>query len=481
MPRRDPAGGEPARVAMRKVPVRSLRVLALALVAVRAIAAAPGGQVEEVRAVVDKLRETGLAGERAYAFLERMTSVGPRLTGSPQAAAAVDLARGLMKELGLDRVHTEPVEVGHWVRGSVAEASVLGSASRAAHPLAVCALGGSVGTTDRGITAPVVEVHSLDEVASLGESVKGKIVFFNRPMDRRTPDPFAAYGAAADQRVGGASAAARFGAVAVLVRSLTFREDRHPHTGMLRYNPDAPRIPAAALSTEDADLLSALLRKEKGASVSLRLDCRDMGRVVSANVVGEITGSDLPSEVVLLGGHLDSWDLGAGAHDDGAGCAAALEAVALLHDLGLRPRRTIRVVLFMDEEFGGTGGRAYVNAPQRRGERHVVAAESDRGGFVPIGLALGGGNRKALERFRPYADLLKPFGVSFLVPGGGGVDVGPLVQNGAVPAAVMINPQVYFDVHHSALDVLSSVHPRELEFQAVILAALAYILAQEGT
>lgn len=480
MPPRTPAGREPARVAMRKTLVRSLCSLALAVVAVHATAAAPG-RIEEYRAVVDKLRETGLAGERAYAFLERITSVGPRLTGSPQAAAAVDLVGSLMKELGLDRVHTEPVEVGRWVRGNVAEASVVGSASRAARPLAVCALGGSVGTPDAGITAQVVEVRSLDEVASLGESVKGKIVFFNRPMDRRTADPFAAYGAAADQRVGGASAAARSGAAAVLVRSLTFREDRHPHTGMLRYDPAALRIPAAAVSTEDADLLSALLRKEKAASVSLRMDCRDMGRVVSANVVGEITGSDLPSEIVLVGGHLDSWDLGVGAHDDAAGCAAALEAVALLRDLGLRPRRTIRAVLFMDEEFGGTGGRAYVKAPQRQGERHIVAAESDRGGFVPIGLALGGGDGKALERFQPYADLLKPFGVSFLVPGGGGVDVGPLVQNGAVPAAVMINPQVYFDVHHSALDVVSSVHPRELELQAVILAALAYVLAQEGT
>jgi hypothetical protein len=464
---------------MSKTAVRNLLVLALVVLAARA--AAPGeGKTEDYRAVVDKLRETGLRGERAFAFLERITSVGPRLTGSPQAAAAVDLCRSLMEELGLDRVHTEPVQVGRWVRGSVAEASVAGSASRTARPLAVCALGGSVGTSGSGITAPVIEVRSLDEVASLGESVKDKIVFFNRPMDRRTADPFAAYGAAADQRVGGASAAARFGAAAVLVRSLTFREDRHPHTGMLRYDADAPRIPAAAVSTADADLLSSLVRKEKGVSVSLRMDCRDMGKVVSANVVGEITGSDLPSEIVLLGGHLDSWDLGVGAHDDAAGCAAALEAVALLRDLGVRPRRTIRVVLFMDEEFGGTGGRAYAEAPQRKGERHIAAAESDRGGFVPTGLAVGAADRKALDRISPYADLLKPFGVSFLVPGGGGVDVGPLIQKGAVPAAVLINSQVYFDVHHSALDVVPSVHPRELELQAIILAALADILAQEG-
>jgi hypothetical protein len=209
------------------------------------------------------------------------------------------------------------------------------------------------------------------------------------------------------------------------------------------------------------------------------MDCRDEGKVLSANVIGEITGSELPSEIVLLGGHLDSWDLSAGAHDDAAGCAAALEALALLRDLGLRPRRTIRAVLFMDEEFGGTGGRAYAAAPQRKGERHLIAAESDRGGFVPIGLAFGQ-DRKALERISPYADLLRPFGISFIVPGGGGVDVAPLIADGAVPSAVLVNSQTYFDVHHSALDTVASVEPRELELQAVILAVLAYILAQEG-
>jgi hypothetical protein len=463
---------------MNKTAIQKLCVLALAILGLRAAPAC--GKAEDYRTVVNKLRENGLNGERAFAFLERITSAGPRLTGSPQAAAAVDLARGLMEELGLDRVHTEPVEVGHWVRGKVAEASVLGGPSRAAIPLAVCALGGSVGTPDRGITAPVVEVRSLVEAASLGNSAKGKIVFFNRAMDRGTAEPFAAYGQAADQRVSGASAAARCGAAAVLVRSLTFRQDRNPHTGMLRYEADAPRIPAAAIATADADVLSALLKKDKGASVSLRMDCRDKGKVLSANVAGEITGSELPSEIILLGGHLDSWDLAVGAHDDAAGCAAALEAVALLRDLGLRPRRTIRAVLFMDEEFGGTGGRAYAAAPQRKGERHLVAAESDRGGFVPTGLAIGGADRKALERISPYADLLKPFGIASIVPGGGGVDVGPLIANGAVPAAVLVNSQAYFDVHHSALDTAASVEPRELELQAIVLAVLAYILAQEG-
>jgi len=457
-------------------------VFAMALVCFTAPARAGGSQSggQQYQRLVDEFRDAGLTGEQGFELLKRITSVGPRLTGSPGAAAAVDLSLRLMKELGFANVHAEPVEVGHWVRGDAEKAEIIASGTRAAVPLAVCALGGSVGTPDRGLTAPVVEVQSLDELGRLGPRLKGKIVFFNRLMDRRLADSFSAYGGAADQRVNGASAAARHGAVGVLVRSLTFREDGNPHTGLMQYDPGVPRIPAAAVSTFDAGVLSTLIKKEKAVSVSLRMNCRDMGRVASANVVGELTGTELPDEVILVGGHLDSWDLGLGAHDDAAGCAASLEALRLIKAVGLRPRRTIRVVLFMDEEFGGTGGRAYVRAPQRKGERHLVAAESDRGGFAPVGLAVGGRDGKVLEKIASYGSLFKPLGVSFIVPGGGGVDVAPLVEQGAEPAAVMINSQAYFDVHHSALDIVSSVHPRELELQAVILAALVYILAQEG-
>ena len=465
---------------MRKRPFWALLALAIFLFAFRSGRAGLQDGGPSYRQTVDRLRETGLAEERGLEFLKRITSVGPRLTGSPEAAAAVDLSLRLMKELGFANVHTEPVEVGHWVRGDVGKAEIIASGTRAAVPLAVCALGGSVGTPEGGLAAPVVEVRSLEELSLLGPKLKGKIVFFNRPMDRRLTDAFSAYGGAADQRVNGASAAARHGAVGVLVRSLTFREDGNPHTGLMQYDPRIPRIPAAAVSTRDAGVLSTLIKEEQSVSVSLRMNCRNMGKVTSANVVGELTGSELPGEIILLAGHLDSWDLGVGAHDDGAGCAAALEALRLIKDLGLRPRRTIRAVLFMDEEFGGTGGRAYVRAPQRKGERHLVAAESDRGGFAPVGLAIGGRDGRLLEKISSYADLFRPLGVSFIVAGGGGVDVGPLIEQGAAPAAVMINAQAYFDVHHSALDVVSSVHPRELELQAVILAALAYILAQEG-
>jgi carboxypeptidase Q len=430
--------------------------------------------------VADRIRKAGLREEGAFESLRRITDVGPRLTGSPEAAAAVDLTRKMMEEMGFDSVHLEPIAVNRWVRGAKEEARIIDSGPAGATVLSVCALGGSVGTLQSGITAPVLEVKSFEELGRLGPAVQGKVVFFNRPMDRTQVDPFAAYGGAADQRVSGAVQAARLGAVAVLVRSLTFRIDDFPHTGLMTYSPDVPKIPAAAVSTSGAEILSAALKNGPPVSVYLKMSCVSYPPVPSANVVGEIRGGELPEEIILLGGHLDSWDLGTGAHDDGAGCAASLEALRLIKGLGLRPKRTIRAVLFMDEEFGGTGGRFYARADQRKSEKHLVAMESDRGGFLPLGIAAGRSDAGFLRRLKAWSVLFRPLGIMSFGPGGGGVDVGPLIEQGAIPAAVITNAQPYFDVHHAALDVLSSVHPRELEMQAIILATLAFILAQEG-
>ncbi len=461
-------------------PFRALPALLLSFALATGGIAAPSLPRQDHREAVDRMRAIGLHEEKAFEFLERITAVGPRLTGSPQADQAVEVCLRIMKDLDFENVHTEPVTVGRWVRGTVAETAVPGAPGEREIPLSICALGGSIATPAGGLIAPVVEVRSFEELARLGPAVKGRIVFYNRPMNRTMMDAFGAYGQAADQRVRGAAEASRLGAAAVLVRSLTFRLDDHPHTGLLQYEDGVPPIPAAAVSTRGADRLSSLLKDQPGLRVRLRMDCRTEAPVVSANVVGDITGSEFPKEIVLVGGHLDSWDLGTGAHDDGAGCAVSLEALRLIKAAGLKPRRTIRAVLFMDEEFGGTGGRAYVRAPQRRGERHLFAAEADRGGFLPLGLAAGGASREAFERIRAHEDLFRSLGIHFLVPGGGGVDIGPLVEQGTVPAAVILNSQTYFDVHHSALDVLDSVHPRELELQAIVLAALIYLIAQEG-
>ncbi|MBE3109185.1 MAG: M28 family peptidase, partial [Acidobacteria bacterium] len=278
-------------------------------------------------AVIERLKDLGLEQERAYELLGRLTSVGPRLTGSPGAAAGVEIMRTMMIELGFDNVRLEPVTVERWVRGDVERAAIVEPALPERVPLAISALGGSVATPAGGLTAPVVEVRTFEELGRLGTAVKGRIVLFNRPMDRTLLESFKAYGGAADQRVGGASMAAKLGAVAVLVRSLTLREDRNPHTGLLHYDPAAPKIPAAAIATKDATFLSGLLAKGAEVRVRLELTCENLGPVSSANVIGELRGTDLPNEIVLVGGHLDSWDLAVGAHDDGAGCVASVEAL----------------------------------------------------------------------------------------------------------------------------------------------------------
>ena len=457
---------------------------AIAFCLLRLSAAGSSAGADQTRSpyadVAERIRKAGLAEERAFEFLRRITAVGGRLTGSPEAAKAVEVTRGLMAEMGLDNIHLESVIVNRWVRGAKEEAEIAPSGSKGRVPLHVCALGGSIGTPDSGITAPVVEVMSFEELDRLGPEVRGKIVFFNRPMDRSQTEPFAAYGGAADQRVRGAVQAGRHGAVAALVRSLTFRADDFPHTGLMTYEQGIPRVPAAAVSTLAADALSALLKKGGPVAVRLQMSCRSLGPVESANVVGELAGVDHPEDVVLMGGHLDSWDLGTGAHDDGAGCAVSLEAIRLIKDLGFRPKRTIRAVMFMDEEFGGTGGRFYAKDNRRKHERHLLAMESDRGGFLPVGIAAGRSEAGLLQRLRALGELFKPLGIMSFSPGGGGVDVGPLIEQGTVPAAVIPNAQTYFDVHHSALDVLERVHPRELELQAVIMAILAVIVAQEG-
>jgi hypothetical protein len=429
-------------------------------------------------AVVEKLKAMGLEQERAYEFLRRLTSVGPRLTGSPGAAAGVELMNAMMIELGFDNVRLEPVRVERWVRGGTERATIIDPPLSQDTALSVSALGGSVGTPPGGVTAPVIEVRSFEELGRHGAAVKGRIILFNRPMDRTLVETYRAYGGAVDQRVRGASEAAKLGAAAVLVRSLTFREDGNPHTGLLQYDPAISRIPAAAISTKDATFLSGLIAKGPEVRVRLELSCTDLGPVSSANIIGELRGTELPGEIVLLGGHLDSWDLATGAHDDGAGCAAAVEALRLIKECGLRPKRTIRAVMFMDEEFGGTGGRFYAAAEGRKSETHIAAMESDGGGYLPV--AVAGGPPDVYAKLKKWAGLFEPLGIRWMRPGGGGVDVAPLAKDGTALLGIIADSQRYFDVHHSALDVLSEVHPRELELLSVALAAYAYLIAQEG-
>lgn len=449
-----------------------LSAVCLAAAGTRAGAADPLAEVS--RKIAAEVTRNG----KAYADLRELTALGHRLSGSEGAAKAVEWARRKMESYGFDRVSLQPVMVPHWTRGDVEEATVTSTAK--AVSLQLTALGYSVGTPKEGVEASVVEVRGLDEVKKLGEAVRGKIVFYNRPMDRALQDTFQAYGGAADQRVGGAAAAAKQGAVAVLVRSLTtLPDDVHPHTGMMQYEEGVAKIPAAALSTHSANELSALLKADPRLTLRLKLSAKDHPPVRSFNVIGEIRGRELPDEYVVVGGHLDSWDLATGAHDDGAGVVQSIEVLRSFKALGLRPRRSVRAVLFMAEELGVFGGKEYARQAKAKGEKHVAAIESDRGGFAPVGFEVEGNDRalKAVRLFRPY---LAPLRAGRIEKGGSGADVEPLQAQGAVTIGYVPVSTRYFDFHHSALDSIDAVNRDELQQGAAAMAVLTYLLAEEG-
>ncbi len=454
---------------------------ALALVAVMGVMAAAKGAGQDPAPYEDvaaRLHQKGLRELGAYATLAKLLTVGPRLTGSAQADAAVKLMAEHMRLLGFDKVRTEPTVVGHWVRGSREEGRIL-SRSAGTIPVKVRAIGNSIATPEGGITARVIEVRSIAELEKVGDRARGRIVFFNGAMDPTLLDTFPAYGGAAAQRSGGAVAAARAGAVAAVVRSLTLETDDDPHTGTMSYDAATPKIPAVTISTAAAERLSALVRAETDVRFSFTTSCRTLPPVTSSNVMGELRGTATPDEIIVVGGHIDSWDLSPGAHDDGAGCAQSIEALRLIRGLGLRPKRTIRAVLFMDEENGGTGGRDYARSENRRSERHIAAIESDRGGFLPIGMGVGA-KGEAFARIKAWEPLFQRIGLQWIRPGGGGVDVTPLGASGAILMGPVPDSQRYFDVHHSGTDTLDKVNPRELQLGANIMALMAYLLSEEG-
>ncbi|MCH7905227.1 MAG: M20/M25/M40 family metallo-hydrolase [Armatimonadetes bacterium] len=444
-------------------------------VALLAALVLPSPLPNEPQNVADRLLARGLTDLGAYEMLyELCTTIGGRLSGSPEAARAVIWTALQMDEIGLSNIRQIRCMVPHWVRGATERAAIIVSDDRV-HGLSICALGGSVGTPVGGIEAEVVEVKSLEEAENLGERGKGKIVFFNRGFDPTLPTTFAAYGGTVDQRSGGASAAAKSGAVAVLVRSMTLAKDDEPHTGAMRYS-EGRRIPAAALGIQSADRLSAALKRGP-VTVRLELSCRSLPDEPSANVLGEIVGSEMPNEVIVMGGHLDSWDLGQGAHDDGAGVTQALEALRLLKELGLRPKRTIRVVAFMNEENGLRGATAYAEMAANADEVHYAAIESDAGGFMPRAFSV---TESKLERVQEWAPLFQVFGIERFTPGGGGADINPLGPLGTTLFGLRPDNQRYFDYHHSRNDTIDKVNARELEMGAMAMALLAWLISEEG-
>ena len=430
---------------------------------------------QETEKILESIFDEALVNQTAWnnlAYLCKNTK--GRIDGSPAAAKAVEFTRQALIKAGADTVWLQQVTVPRWERGSEhcrMISKILGSDN-----LSISALGMSEGTSEKGINALVVEVHDFDELKALGRGqIEGKIVFFDRPADNRLINSFAGYGGSVNQRVQGPSGASRLGAVAVIVRSATQALDDFPHTGVTRFEENVKKIPAVAVSTLGAEKLSKWLKSDPTLTINLISSCRTYPDTYSFNVVGEIRGSSKPAEIITVGGHLDAWDIGEGAHDDGGGCVQAIEMIRLFKILGIKPKRTIRAVMFMNEEISGTGGKTYASEAKRKGEIHYAALESDRGVTTPRGFSFDTDSSRLLK-LQSLSTYFQPFNIRDFDRGGGGSDISPLKAIGALQIGYIPDIQRYFWYHHSANDTLEQVNIRELQLGSAAITSLIYLI-----
>ena len=433
-------------------------------------------------AIIKNIYSQSLTNGKSYEWLDYLSNqIGGRLSGSLNAEKAVTYTKEELDKLGLDKVWLQPVMVPKWVRGSK-EYAFIETEQGQTTTVNICALGGSVETPALGLKANVVEVKNFEELEKLGkEQIEGKIVFYNRPMQADLILTFEAYGGCVNQRYSGAVEAAKYGAVGVIVRSMNLRMDDLPHTGSMTYEdlPNDKRIPSAAISTNDAQLLSTMLQLDSSVKFFFQQSCKQLKDVLSYNVIGEITGSEFPNEYMIVGGHLDSWDLGDGSHDDGAGVVQSMDVLRLLKESGITPKRSIRVVLFMNEENGLRGGNKYAEVAKQNNENHVFALESDSGGFTPRGFSFDC-NDASFEQVLNWQPLFKPYLIHYFEKGGSGADVGPLKTSTNVLAGLRPDSQRYFDHHHASNDTFDAVNKRELELGAATMTALVYLFDKYG-
>ncbi|MEN2488409.1 M20/M25/M40 family metallo-hydrolase [Flavobacterium sp. B11] len=422
-----------------------------------------------------------LTEAKCYTWLEYLSNdIGARLSGSKGAEQAVEYTKSQLESLGLDKVYLQEVMVPHWVRGEKETAYILDGKVKTTVP--ICALGGSVATPKTGLTAEIIEVQGIKELNELGaDKVKGKIVFYNRPMNPENIETFTSYGACVDQRYAGAKEAAKLGAVGTIVRSMNLRLDDFPHTGAQSYGdlPKAQYIPTAAISTNGAELLSKSLKANPALKFYFKQSCETLPDALSYNVIGELTGTVTPENIMVVGGHLDSWDLADGSHDDGAGVVQSMEVIRILKNLNYKPKNTIRVVLFMNEENGGKGGAKYEEVSKQNKENHIFALESDSGGFSPRGFSIEADNVN-LKKIQGYKDLFEPYLVHSFTIGHAGSDINHLTSQAIVKAGLKPDSQRYFDYHHAANDKFDAINKRELELGAATMTTLMYLLDQNG-
>jgi hypothetical protein len=427
---------------------------------------------------IDKIYDEALANGNSYEWLDYLSNqIGGRLSGSINYDRSVKWGMGELEMINLDSVWLQPVMIPKWVRGAPEYAHIESSPGNTIS-VPIAALGGSISTPSIGISANVIEVKNFKELKMIGkDSIRGKIIFYNRPMDPTLINTFQAYGGSVNQRTQGAVEAAKLGAVGVIVRSMTTSLDDYPHTGSMYYDGLSlnQRIPAAAISTNGAELLSSMLSLNPNIKFFFRQNSKNFPDVLSHNVIAQINGSEKPDEIILIGGHLDSWDLGDGSHDDGAGIVQSMEVLRILKDLNYSPKRTIRVVLFANEENGLRGGTKYAEEARLNNEKHFFALESDAGGFTPRGFSFDT-SEKEFKTIKKFENLFIKYGMDNFFIGGSGADIGPLKNGEVILAGLRPDTQRYFDYHHAASDTFDKINKRELELGAAAMTALVYLL-----
>jgi len=431
-------------------------------------------KIQNYSNVAGQIVTTALKERKGYELLRELCMIGPRLSGSKNSLEAINWAFEKMKTFGFDSVWLQPAMVPHWERGDTESCTIINENKN----LSVLALGGSVSTSEEGITAEVIEVKDFDELEKRKDELKDKIVFFNNTIDAGLVDTFSGYGKIVKQRTEGAIESAKYGAVGVLIKSITTKYDNVPHTGVMSYVDSIPKIPSAALGFQDAEYLSKEIKNNPHLKINFKLSCKTLPDAKSYNVICEIKGSEKPNEIIVVGGHLDSWDVGYGAHDDGAGCIQSLEVLDLFKRLNIKPKRTIRCVFFINEENGSRGAREYEKIAEQSGEKHIAAIESDRGGFTPEGFYVDTDSSLVFDILQSWLPVLEKAGISWIKKGGSGSDVGK-IKNTAALIGYVPDDQKYFDFHHSDNDVFEEVHPRELELGTAAITVLTYLLSEE--
>jgi hypothetical protein len=428
--------------------------------------------------IIKRIFNDALTDTSSYHNLRNLTNhYSKRLAGSEQSLKAVTWAEQLLKSMKPDTVWLQECNVRHWDRGGKEIGKVI-SVKSGNHNLSICALGGSVATGGDGITAKVIEIKDYEELKKLGrDNVKGKIVFINHPADPTLYNTFAAYGGVAGYRVRGAVQASYYGAVAMIDRSSTTIHDYSPHTGIQHYADTVNKIPAVSISTNDADNLSHWLKIDPKLSIFLKTSCRELPEIVSHNIIAEIHGTEHPEEIIAFSGHLDCWDICQGAHDDGAGVVQTIDILRQFRSLDLKPKHTIRVIVFMDEEMEQRGAKAYAETAKKT--KHIAAIEADRGGFTPFGFSIDG-TPEQVQKVRSWKNLLSPYGLFYFEKGGSGVDVNFLKSQGVPLLGLVPDSQRYFDYHHSVNDSFDKVNIRELQLGSAAMGAIVYLIDEYG-